>query len=247
MATDHTEADVTPAARRLVDELVDDYRLQLLSAAESSAAQIGGQVREVSVHDVVAALRALKSTGHRERSRTERLLTLYTVAGAAVAVGGFAYWAFDYAVSVTSLQAQLPILIGVSGLLLFAVSFLTLRLRTLRMQGSGYALTSASSDELLRGRFLHVWRDIEIALRSLAAHEVGESVADAPLGVLFDLAARGRLLSATDLTRLPKLIDLRNAVAHSSRPVPVDQLQRAISEALLLRDALGTAVRRRAT
>ena len=82
MENNPLESKLTPAAKEVLIEMVEDYRLQLLKEANKSASDITGEVREISVRDLLETLQKLESPKTNKRaSLFERVLITYAFSG----------------------------------------------------------------------------------------------------------------------------------------------------------------------
>jgi hypothetical protein len=231
---------LTPAARQLLEEAVKDYRAQVLSAAQSSAARLTGELREISVHDVLTGLAAAQpGLSRRRTSQVERVLYLYGVTGILMAVASVVYWLVRNASASSDLQAQLPLLLGASGLLMSVLSFLYLRIRTIRLGDTGSEGFSNRGDASAEFTFISQWRDLEIGLRRIAAAELGESGSAMPFSALVNAAMKSGTLSAEDANVLRRLIDLRNRILHKGDSISTAELRDAVNAADRLTAKLG--------
>src|SRR5262245_55193074 len=162
------EALLTQAARQALDELVDDYRGQLLLGAANSAARFG-DLREVSVHDILAAVSRQQTRALGRASRFDRILWIYLLFGSTLGVSVLAALTAKLLASSQSeplLRNLLPAMIALGGFLLSAFVVWTWRSRR-------------TADALRRGAefgerdaialYLSRWREIELALRGAAS------------------------------------------------------------------------------
>jgi len=208
------DTKLTPAARQALDELVADYRDQLLFGAADSASRLG-ELREISVHDIMAGLnRQQDRVFGRTGSSIERILRLYVVGGFVLGVTGLVAFAAREILIGRGFQEQIFVLAALGGLLLSAMSYFLLWTR--KSRGTAYLLRRQSS-EFGPGdyaSYLTLWRDIELALRRAAAVRLGESAASAPISGLLETLGREQVLSSDDQLRLRRLLTLRNSIAH---------------------------------
>lgn len=222
---------LTPAARQALDELVDDYRNQVLLGARNSAARFG-DLREISVHDIMAGVGKTQSRLIVDASsKIERLLTLYMWSGLGVGAIGLTGYVLREVIFQKKIEEQIPFLIAVVGFLLGILSYFLLRIR--RMQYSKSLLTQRSEERVpdAVAVFVSIWRDLELALRAAASTKLGESVADAPVSQLVRRLAVGGLLSEEESQELTTLVLLRNQVVHGSVEVNTDKIDFAMRNA----------------
>jgi hypothetical protein len=212
------DSKLTPAAKQALEELVHDYHEQLLIGAAESAERFG-ELREISVHDIMAGMgrqqsRLFGTTGNQ----VERMLR-WNMLGVVVG-GGMA--AVSLVLMRTSPNAILVWQMGGVLIAMSAGSYAMLLIMKLRR-----------TPLMLRGRrqefdqegdisSLALWRDLEIAIRRAAAVQLGESGAAGSISKLLEQLGRTDLLAPQDQDALKRLLALRNAIAHG-RPVELDR------------------------
>jgi hypothetical protein len=226
---DEIESRLTPAAKLALEELVDDYRGQLLLGAADSASRLG-DLREVAVQDIMAGLNRQQSHLFGPiRSFKESILRAYFIIGIFLAVGGLLAYAGRAILSGRKLDEQLPLIMALVGVSLSALSYALLAARKIRR----VALLRRSTGESAPadpGALLLLWRDIELALRAAAAVRFGESAAAEPIFRLLEHV--GTLLSDEERQRLRRVLSLRNSIAHGrSEEMGEEQLATAQREA----------------
>lgn len=233
---------LTPAARQLLDEVVEDFKNGLLTRAEAAAAGATGDLREISVHDVLSALPTRKRFGRR--SAAERLLVAYSVTGVLLAAGGLAFWTLQNVIRAADIRAQIPLLVSISGALLSLLSFTLLRLRTLRDHGveGDSESEGVSAAEM---RLVRLWQSLELQMRKTVAEYFGESGSSGPISSLIERLVSVGVLSKDDSVTLRKLIDLRNGILHRGEKVSLKVLRQAIDDGERLIERLSTAGRGR--
>jgi hypothetical protein len=213
------EGKLTPAARQALEELVDDYKSQLLIGAADSASRLG-DLREVAVHDIMAAL-------NRQRTRLfgvfgsmlERALRTYAVLGLLTGIVGLGIFAGKEILSGRRFEEQVPLLVALIGFMVSVASYFLLSTGKNRSMALLLRSPIGEFDPIDHGSFLLLWRDIELALRAAASVRLGESVANAPISRLVDQLSAERLLSTDDQILLRRVLVLRNSIAHGQRSV----------------------------
>lgn len=207
------EDKLTPAARQALDELVSDYRAQLLLRAGDSASRLG-ELREISVHDIVAAVgRQQRQLFGMPRSPMERLLTMYAVVFALIGGGAFIWFLAQQILTLREFGSQVSLMVAAMGFSVAVGSYLLLRARQRRF----YLDLRGSDEERLRdyhGMYLAQWSEIEVALRKVAAVQLGESAAGVPISRLIEHLAKEGRLSDGERVQLLQFLELRNALAH---------------------------------
>lgn len=220
---------LTPAARQALDELVEDYKSEILRRAGESAAGLTGEVREVSVHDIFRGVAEFQRRGvARPRTLVERVLTMYTITGLVLGAVGLLYYV-SQGLLVGPPRTQLPLLFAFAGFTIAAMSFAVVWLRqtrerrefTRRLLGPTYHSDAGSE-------FISRWRELELSLRNVVATDLGESVASGPLSVLIgSLVERGRI-SKEDSVRITELLEIRNRLVHLGELADREELRKAM-------------------
>lgn len=236
MNNSNFEQKLTNAAREALKELIEDYRNQVLLSAAENASRLTGEVREISVHDL---LRGVRSTGGEPGLRgprvLDRLLNLYALFGLVIGLAGLGWFAVQDLFVALDPQRQIPLLIGFAGLGLAAIAFVGLRLRQVRgpvsLFGAHEVSLSAASSPALTGLFIARWQEIELALRSIVGSRLGESVANEPLSALVSRLRDERTLDEDDVIRLRRLLETRNEVVHKGLAATEPNLQASLREA----------------
>lgn len=228
MRDQRVEGKLTNAARQALDEIVHEYREQVLLGAKESAASLG-ELREISVHDVVAGLSRQQSrlSGPFPTSM-ERVMSLYVWSGLVIGIAGLAFLLFREVMRGASPDQQLPLLIALSGFVMAGLGYFTLRARksrALRLALRRPVLDPPTPDYVASLAFQ--WRDLELTIRNITAQRLGESAASAPLSRLIDMATVDQILTLEDGRRLREILDLRNRVLHGGIEPSQEQVQAA--------------------
>jgi hypothetical protein len=212
--SEELETKLTPAAKQTLDEVVSEYRTRLLLDAGESASRLG-ELREISVHDIVTALpkqqKWLLSDG-RQNVRdwllagvTASLIGAVTIADLAGNVG-----TLGSSVRMLSSPWLLAVVAGIAAAVLLIVAFSRARVVRLREIHQVEAIDNNI------GAYISRWGGFEVALRRKAAIAFGESVASAPLSRLLDRFRMLGLFSEADFARIQDLLALRNSLAHGA-------------------------------
>jgi len=246
MSTDDLETKLTPAGRRTLDEIVDDYKNEILQAAGTSASRPTGEVREISVHDILQGSRRIRSPLSMIRnSLIDRLAIIYAFLGlGGLVVGWILYFAETHEVNFLTKQ-QLPILISIGSSALAAASVVLAYLaRTSLFKAEGENIADRDDRDELLSAYMGLWREVELSIRNLASARLGETVAQEPISYLIEKLGDTDMLSKDDAKILQSLLRLRNQLAHGSEPANVPRLSRSIQDArLVLRKINGLRLR----
>ncbi len=230
MERDALEAKLTPAAKQALQELMEDFRAQVLRGAAQSAAAFQGEVREITVRDIVASSTQNLLGARRWRATgLEWVLNSYAILGAVFGIASVFYTLYlrDSAPSVQRIALQFSIM-GMS-LALFATLLLIIRNRRLRRQMPEVSFPGFSySVGELGPAFVMRWPQLELALRSMAAVHLGESSATAPIGLLIQELSKKGTLTMEDASNLRSLLEIRNRVLHEGVQLSRDEYDSAI-------------------
>lgn len=206
---------LTPAAQSALDEIVNEYRDEILLAAAVRAAQPTGELRDISVRDIVSAARSrLRSKRTRQRATLERLLAVYAVTGALAATVGLGIFSVDQFLRDSDPAVRIPLFVGLIGAILAVGSTSLMYLRKFGVVSFPNRLADASGGELI-GQYLATWRDVEVALRNMAASSLGETVAKEPISFSVERLQKHDELSSRDAEVIQQLLKERNRVVHS--------------------------------
>ncbi|MEW5870755.1 MAG: hypothetical protein AB1894_15890 [Chloroflexota bacterium] len=209
------ESKLTPAAEEVLDELIKDYRLQLLKEANKSASDITGEVREISVRDILDALQKMESFGTSKRAKfIERLFIMYAFLGMIMSLIGYIMNQF------LLLPSYLPEILSLVGALLALFSLSAYYLNTKRVVSFDSLLSSkrdsTSDTNDYSMLFISKWRDIEILSREVISYLIGESnVGNMPIRDLLNNLLKFQIISQSDSKLYLKLLDKRNSLVHS--------------------------------
>lgn len=231
MNRSNLEEKLTRAARQVLDELVEEYRNQILVRANEAASTLTGDVREISVHDVVTSVKEIEERGGAPpASPFDRVLKMYQVLGVALGGFGFLFYFFREIQAALGLEKRLPLLIAIAGLTLATFSFFASRLREARRHLPARRMPAPKLPDF-PFLFITRWRDIELALRNAAAAEFGETVAEEPISVLVEHLVRKGTLNEQDSVRLRRLLKIRNTLIHEGAFGSEEEIASAMREA----------------
>jgi hypothetical protein len=226
---------LTPAALEALNELVEDYRNQVLLLAAENASRLTGEVREISVSDLLSAMPSSDISPRSRRPQViDRILNLYQLLGLLVGLGGFGWFVGrDFIIGLEP-QRQLPLLLAAAGVGMSVLAFSFQRLRQARnsLQLRPESLSpSDTSVPAQMGWFIAQWQQIELFIRSIAGSQLGESMASAPFSTLITRLRNDKTLSEDDVVALRRLLELRNSVLHGGRNVGDEELHSALRDA----------------
>jgi uncharacterized protein YutE (UPF0331/DUF86 family) len=218
------DRQLTPAARQVLDELVSEYRNQILLGARESASELTGEVQEISVHDIIEGVNR-RRTDYPGGVSGELDEWLYKLIGIVVGLVGLSVSL--YLGLARSLEPELRIALftsflgfGTAGLVYFYSKVKKSRqLRSelkssLEQIASGYSLS-----------FIKKWQLIEMTIRDLVASRFGESSADEPISVLIVMLHQDGVLDQKDGIILKDLLSARNKVLHEGLEIERDEFE----------------------
>jgi hypothetical protein len=227
------ETKLTPAAREVLDELVDDFKHQLLNSAAESASSISGEIREISIRDI---LKGLETTQLRHQAKKlakgERVALLYAGIGLMLLILTTVFEVFGESfLPLNSSFSSLIGLIGITTALTALFMLLWLRRRELsdiflssrdavRLEASDYSMV-----------FVRKWRELELEARAFVSDQFGESRANIPIPELVNYLHKGEVLSIADEKIFMNILRLRNTVLHKGEELSQAQYLAAIKDA----------------
>jgi hypothetical protein len=239
------EAGLTPAAREVLNEILVEFRGELVARAFRHASERFGEPREIGVNDLLAALGEVRGAGQttRRQTRLERLLLVYAVAGTVVAMFGVLFAVYDQVFTSLSAPASVSLLAATVAAVLAAVSFLLLtrlRLRAYSIEAEGREFDARDPGAV--GTFLAAWIELERVIDLLAEQWFGESATREPFVRIVELLAKAVYLSPEDHQRLRELARVRNNVVHGAGDYSALQLLNAAEQAQALTNRLRARV-----
>ncbi len=227
MSRPDLEDKLTPAARQALEELVTEYRDRLLLGARESASRLG-ELREISVHDIMTSFGRGELRWRPFSRAIDQATRLYVWSGLAVAAGALLFLVGREAASGKSLEQNWPLLSALVGMGVAAFGYIAnlLLSRRLPARPFGSEFDARPPFEYV-GRYLALWRDLELALRDTAASQLGESAANAPMSILLEVLDSKGVLSDRESDRLRELLALRNSVVHGRGDAKPEDLEGA--------------------
>jgi hypothetical protein len=225
------ETRLTPEAKRVLDDLVDDIRRQtVLSADQLSYGD------EVTARDVIEAFqRQARTPGVAGEPRVRRLsiiVGLYAVFGVATVTVGFLVNYLD-----SGPLADSSWVIIVSGASLSVAAAALLQTTRMRLREHEAQLDERRRADQGVSEFLRDWIAIESEIRLAAASLLGSSASEKPVSQLAKDLARAGFLSSKEADAATSLHRRRNALVHGG---PVDEA--ALRESLRETDVLLSAL-----
>lgn len=233
MNTQEIETQLTPAAKVALNELVEDYRQQLLLNAARTAARATGSVEEISVRDIVAsAERYSTETKFGVPIRRRKYLYITAIVGLMYMIAGIAYWFY------TSTQISHSQLVGLTvavvGAVLSLVSYLLARTTKERFTDYFFSLRSAvepldfdtQNAEL---QLIKRWTTLELLSRDLLASLLGESRANISLSQVMNFLAEKNIWDKQDYYDAIKLLEMRNSILHKGSSYERSEVAKAMA------------------
>lgn len=233
MDHNNLEEKLTPAAQQVFGEMVKDYRDQILIAAAERASRATGELREISVQDIVRSASRVALPARQERRTYLSLVSrIYIFVGLLLGIAGLIWPALREFGAILSPEQRWPLLVGLAGFTLAATGLVLSRLF------ERYGSLSFFDKELgednqqeLAALYMTRWVQIEVALRNFVSSRFGESVAKEPISSLTERLRADEILSNEDVDTLRKLVEMRNKLVHQgfggSRETLEDGLRRA--------------------
>lgn len=230
------DAKLTSAASQALEELVTEYRNQILVFAKESAERLTGEIREIAVHDI---LRGINQTSKQRiggyPTLIERFMNIYLITGVAIGAVGLLYFIFENVYSGMDLKERLPILISVIGFSIAALSFISLRLLSSRHRAWKLQEKYESPEiQNLSSDFLGLWRKVELTIRDIIVTSLGESAAKEPISAQIKRLVELNVLSESESMLVLDLLKYRNKFMHTGKPISKEQIITSIKGAELL-------------
>jgi hypothetical protein len=197
--------------------------------AERSAAAFQGDVKEISVRDIVASASRLDRTGLRLRGTIDVVVRAYALTGTIIAIAGISYIFLTRSVSVES-NPGIALIASLAGVFISLVAMFFYMRRGRGLAGARevvYSRPYEPTEEWGVG-FITKWSEAELSIRKLAANYLGESRAKGPIGSLINDLSEARILRQEDLTALKNALELRNKIVHSGARLSRNEYETAL-------------------
>lgn len=219
------DTEFTDSARKALDELVEDFRQQLIRQSVENAQKGVASPTEVTVQDVITASNTIRESSTKRVSLAVDFG--FMLAGFIVAV--FANSVFA---GITENSGEIPLWFGRQpsevltwiGVMLGGLALLAL-LAGLIFQYRGAQQKPVPGTT----RLMQSWIEFEKALRLYAARELGESRSTIRLAELFSFLSKQETFTYDELARLREIVTMRNDVAHSQRSYSDAEIDDAVA------------------
>lgn len=221
------ETKLTSAAKEALDEVIESYKQEVLIEASRHAQSVTGEIREISVTDLVESLkRKTKHSANQRYIASHVAAQIYIALGASLGViAGF--------IEINRLQFSNPL--DVLSLLFIAtgVIFPFFYERFL----PNFFLERKSDKKSMEGQaiLVSIWRDLELATRLTLASKVGESQTKnlSTLEMLSSLIKLG-IISTRDRQAYRNMLALRNKIVHQGYEPSLEEIRSAQKRGALL-------------
>lgn len=227
------EDKLTPAAEETLKGIVQDYRNKILLTSAASASISLGEVREISVSDIIRSVRSTSRPAWSEsRDLLETILKFYVGVGFILVGVSIGFLSTDGLLDVTDKSQQLIQLLGLSGVSIGGISYLFLQFRFMRkILAYKYFSNYRKDDTELVAVYISKWQQIEAALRNYVSVHFGESLAESPVSILAARLLHEKTLSEADATQLKKLLQTRNRLVHKGIDMDHKELEESVRQA----------------
>lgn len=218
------ETKLTPAAREALDELVDEYRTQILVGAEQFASDnYSSFPREISVSNIFDSLSKSKNTTQK-KSFSDRFMEIYQIIGILITFFGAVLIFREINQSTEMRIGGYSVLVGLA---LNLLTFVYFKFSAVRRLFDATLKTRKSADDSvdLPLRYVKIWREIELAIRELVALTMGESNAKEPIFRLVSKLRDSKVITTNDATQLKRLISIRNKIVHEKPDLQISQVE----------------------
>jgi hypothetical protein len=207
------EYKLTPAAKEVLFEMVEDYKIQLLKEANKSASDITGEVREISVRDLLETLQKFESPKINKRAALiERILIIYVFIGILTALIGYIFTRYT--------TSQFSDTVGLAGSLLALLSLSLYFINTQHRITIGSLVVSKRDTSFDTKDYSMLfplkWIEIETLSKEVIAYYIGESNVDKmTIRDLINNLQKFHVLNSADSELFLRLLEKRNSVVHS--------------------------------
>lgn len=230
------EKKLTPEAKRILEDLVEEYKRKLLWETYSRAfKKIDNQYEKILPEDIFYGLqREANNEEHRKKRKVELLMETYKVVGiilSLTAIIYFIYSTFEFKLN----EGQfLSIVFAFVGVIITLLSFSITKLYKMRQSKS----PERTANDDLRMLFISKWIELEsISRRHLSPKYSSESEKIPITIILRDLKER-QLLDDIDFSKFNYLLKMRNVIVHGNKEIRTHQILESIKEVDNLIDKL---------
>lgn len=223
------ESILTPAANEALNELVNDYRSQILLSAYRISSSATGEAVEISIRDVIEGIEKSSRLSLLKRATPSQMVMRYALPGGIVyALLGFGYFFIRNVMSPLDPIDLFSLGIGSFGVLfaLFAYYYKKTRAEMISDPLKSKRFQVQRLDREIR--LIQLWRDIELVSRDVVSANYGESEAQKPLRVLLDNVMKLGHLSIADHDYLKNMLEMRNTILHQQHTLGKDEIDSAI-------------------
>lgn len=221
------ENKLTPAANNALEEILKDYKEQILISAEKSASEVTNEIREISIRDILNGVESLDiSLKDKKKKAYERRILLIGVIGVTYAFTG---QIFNFIYNKESINNTFNI-VGLVGIIiaLFALFYFLYRSNRQSSRRSFSKFNTNSNQDDLSLIFIKKWTQIELLAKDIMASTFGESKANMPISFLFEFLIDRKLLDEKDFYALKILLQKRNEILHSEKEFNESELKENI-------------------
>lgn len=224
------EGKLTPAAQQALDEVVSDYRQQVLLSAVQSAGSLTGEVAEITVRDVMAGVENQKGTRSGvSEERRKRLGQRGVYVGVVYTMLGLSYVGYRTFILTTSYLDLIGLVVALTGvgLILLSVGSPLWISKLASALGRPTQRKDDISGTQLSWQFLQYWQEIELILRNIASAYTGETTATKPISSLLSVLISDKLIAKETVQSLRELQTIRNRIVHFSeipQPQQLDEM-----------------------
>lgn len=217
---DSIQSKLTPAAQDALDELIIDIREQLLLNSEKIAYNASGEVREITVRDIVRSFELLRMKS--EEKNTEQyyyyifagMLALFIFSFLLFADSLYEFWIFPYMLAVVS----------------FSISFMlySKSKQKIRKARRDWELRDVTNHPDYSMVLVKEWQEFELELRLFIATNFGESQANIPISKSIGLLSERKIISLSDEADLLNALKSRNLVLHEGISISSEKVSQTV-------------------
>lgn len=234
------EEKLTPAARDALDELITNYRDQILFNAMDSATELPGELEEISVRDIISGIEKTKSKVIDRkwdlRTRMLRTLMLVGIIYAFIGIGYYIYTNLE-----VNFAQQVGLIAAFAGLSISLVSYFLLNIYKEKYRFSVSASEYSKIEPFkanLEQELVRKWGDIELSSRDLIASIFGESKANLSLTSILEFLLKKEILNENDYIISKRLLEMRNKILHEGKEFNKVEIENSIKMASKILDKI---------
>jgi hypothetical protein len=212
---------LTPSAQTVLNELVEQYKRELLDKALENATDNSGTIYEIAVKDIINAKNDEKTQLLKKNTKKQIFVNLIISISLLYSVIGLAYFLFiQYGVKFDT-NEKYGLIIFITGIFIYIFSNLIGNLNSYRLQKK----SNSDVDEM---KFIKKWQELEVTTRNWLSNTKGESLSNISIKEIINIISIDFINDKNEIDMLNNSLQLRNKILHNDIKVPKSELSNYI-------------------